>query len=111
MHLEKTTNSKATRRFPGIPRLRRGRTPAGQAAPLGFRTSNLRGSGLARRGAGAAATALWISTEAQRLREEAQLPKPIGVSSAAAFLLNRGLLVCKRRVAIHSGQALLQLMT
>ena len=49
--------------------VRRGRSPAGQAAPLGFRNSNLRGTGLARRGAGAAATALWISSEALSSRQ------------------------------------------
>eukprot|EP00439_Symbiodinium_sp_Y106_P053145 s2288_g7.t1 len=77
---------------PLSPRLRPVRSPA-QTLPLGFRSPNLRrgsGRGLARRGAVAAATALWISTEAQRLREEAQQPKSIGTSCAAAFLLNRG---------------------
>lgn len=82
----------AARTSPLSPRLR-ARSPAETALRgLGFRSANLRGSGrgLARRGAVAAATALWISTEAQRLREEAQQPKSIGTSCAAAFLLNRG---------------------
>ncbi|CAJ1389149.1 unnamed protein product [Effrenium voratum] len=66
------------------------RSPAALAAPLGCRTSHLRGSGLARKGAGAAQTALWVSMEAERLREEARHPKSLGVSFATAFLVNRG---------------------
>eukprot|EP00434_Breviolum_minutum_P021646 symbB.v1.2.019104.t1/scaffold1548.1/size117880/9 len=66
------------------------RRPAALAAPLGFRTSQLRGVGLARRGAGAAHTARWVSMEAQRLREEARHPKCLGGSFATAFLVNNG---------------------
>ncbi|CAL1160504.1 unnamed protein product [Cladocopium goreaui] len=66
------------------------RRPAALAAALGFRTSQLRGVGLARRGAGAAHTARWVSMEAQRLREEARHPKCLGASFATAFLVNKG---------------------
>ena len=44
--------------------LRQRRRPAAQAAPLGGGRSQLRGVGLARRGAGAAQTARWVSMEA-----------------------------------------------
>ncbi|CAK9047963.1 unnamed protein product [Durusdinium trenchii] len=66
------------------------RRPAAQAAPLGGGRSQLRGVGLARRGAGAAQTARWVSMEAERLREQARQPKPLGLSFATAFLVNGG---------------------
>lgn len=59
------------------PRLRERRRPAALAAPLGFRTSQLRGVGLARRGAGAAHTARWVSMEAH----------PSCVASSPEFLI------------------------
>lgn len=66
------------------------RRPAGNAAPLGFNKSSLRGTGITRKGCGAAATALWISTETQRLRKEYAQKTSLGASYAAAFLVNDG---------------------
>jgi len=66
------------------------RRPAGNAAALGFSKSALRGTGVAKKGSGAHATALWIGTEVARLREEAAQPAGLGTSHAAAFLVNNG---------------------
>eukprot|EP00933_Yihiella_yeosuensis_P044844 TRINITY_DN40119_c0_g1_i1.p1 TRINITY_DN40119_c0_g1~~TRINITY_DN40119_c0_g1_i1.p1 ORF type:complete len:521 (+),score=88.62 TRINITY_DN40119_c0_g1_i1:161-1723(+) len=61
--------------------------PAG-AAPLGYVKSGLRGTSISRKGAGAAATALWVNTEVARMRAEAQQSKSLG--AAAAFMLSNG---------------------
>eukprot|EP00441_Pelagodinium_beii_P019073 CAMPEP_0197661744 /NCGR_PEP_ID=MMETSP1338-20131121/51636_1 /TAXON_ID=43686 ORGANISM="Pelagodinium beii, Strain RCC1491" /NCGR_SAMPLE_ID=MMETSP1338 /ASSEMBLY_ACC=CAM_ASM_000754 /LENGTH=331 /DNA_ID=CAMNT_0043239351 /DNA_START=26 /DNA_END=1018 /DNA_ORIENTATION=- len=67
------------------------RRPAANAAALGFSKSALRGTGVAKKGSGAHATALWIGTEVARLREEeATKPRGLGTSHAAAFLVNNG---------------------
>eukprot|EP00930_Biecheleria_cincta_P037548 TRINITY_DN25791_c0_g1_i1.p1 TRINITY_DN25791_c0_g1~~TRINITY_DN25791_c0_g1_i1.p1 ORF type:complete len:342 (+),score=60.45 TRINITY_DN25791_c0_g1_i1:78-1103(+) len=66
------------------------RRPAGNAAPLGFNKSLLRGTGVTRKGCGAAATAMWITTETQRLRKEYSQKTSLGSSYAAAFLVNDG---------------------
>jgi len=66
------------------------RRPAGNAAPLGFNKSSLRGTGITRKGCGAAAAALWINTETQRLRKDYAQKTSLGASSAAAFLTNDG---------------------
>lgn len=64
------------------------RRHASAAAPLGYCTSGLRGTSLPKKGSGAAATAMWIGTEGERLRHEARTPRSL--DAMAAFLVNGG---------------------